>query len=130
MSAQGGSLRGWAGCGRPRSTGLLLRGAEHGPGSEDQQQQRGRLDRDPDLWACADCLADQDVPAEGERARQGDDPIHLDRLPRGELVTRERRAVSMPRQQRLTWTVVLGSPWSSHVFPSWLFSVVAARCGS
>ena len=27
--------------------GRLRRSAEHGPGSEDQQQQRGRLDREP-----------------------------------------------------------------------------------
>lgn len=28
--------------------GRLRRSAEHGPGSEDQHQQRGRLDREPD----------------------------------------------------------------------------------
>ena len=64
----------------PWSTGGLRRCAEHGPGSEDQQQQRGRLDWEPDLWAREDCRADQRVPAEGERARQRW-PIHLDRVP-------------------------------------------------
>jgi len=64
----------------PWSTGGLRRCAEHGPGSEDQQQQRGRLDREPDLWAREDCRADQRVPAEGERARQRW-PIYLDRVP-------------------------------------------------
>ena len=62
------------------STGGLRRSAEHGPGSEDQQQQRGRHGN-LNLCAREDCRADQRVPAEGERGPARGRPIHLDRVP-------------------------------------------------